>query len=354
MFRQITIMKIRKIFTSALALLTVFSIASCGNNTEETTTTAASTTIAETTTTVTEPAAEEAATPVAFHGEMIADGNRIIGSKTNEVVRVTGMSFFWSNWSQKYYKPEYVDLMMDDFGCEVVRCSYGIQDDGVPYDRSCEPLIEDVIEAAIDRGLYVLVDWHSHGAHKNPDEAVTYFSKLAEKYGEYDNIIFEIYNEPMNVGWNEIKEYAEIVIPAIREHSDNLIIVGTPNWSQQVMDAANNPVTGENIAYALHFYAGTHKEWLRNNADSAIEAGIPLFVTEWGSVNADGNGGVNDESTQEWFEWIDKNQLSSCNWAINDKDEGSSIFVKDSEYSETGLYIKALIDERTKDAPWRE
>ena len=91
-----------------------------------------------------------------------------------------------------------------------------------------------------------------------------------------------------------------------------------------------------------------------NNADAALEAGIPLFVTEWGSVNADGNGGVNDKSTQEWFEWIDKNQLSSCNWAINDKDEGSSIFVKDSEYSETGLYIKALIDERTKDAPWRK
>lgn len=130
MFRQISVMKIRKIITSALALFTVFSVASCGNNTEETTTTAATTTIAETTT-VTEPVVEEANTPVAYHGEMIADGNRIIGSKTNEVVRVTGMSFFWSNWSQKYYKPEYVDLMMDDFGCEVVRCSYGIQDDGV-------------------------------------------------------------------------------------------------------------------------------------------------------------------------------------------------------------------------------
>ncbi|MBO5377358.1 MAG: glycoside hydrolase family 5 protein [Ruminiclostridium sp.] len=340
------------LFTAAL-IASAFALSSCGTDNAAQTTTTEQTTTTTTVATTTEPVVETPATPVAYHGEMIADGNRLIGSKTGEVVRVTGMSFFWSNWSQKYYNADYVDLMMDDFGCEVVRCSYGIQDDGVPYDRSCEPLIEDVIEAAIDRGLYVLIDWHSHGAHKNPDEAVAYFSQLAEKYGEYDNVIFEIYNEPMNVGWDDIKEYAEIVIPAIREHSDNLIIVGTPNWSQQVMDAANNPVVGDNIAYALHFYAGTHKQWLRDNADKAIAAGIPLFVTEWGSVNADGNGGVNDESTQEWFEWIDKNQLSSCNWAINDKNEGSSIFVKDSEYSETGNYIKALIDERTKDAAWR-
>ncbi len=345
-------MKKKTCALTAILISSAFALSSCSTgNTQQTTTTAETTTT--TVATTTEPVEVIEATPVAYHGEMIADGNRIIGSRTGEVVRVTGMSFFWSNWSQKYYTSDYVDLMMDDFGCEVVRCSYGIQDDGVPYDRSCEPLIEDVIEAAIDRGLYVLVDWHSHGAHKNPDEAVAYFSQLAEKYGQYDNIIFEIYNEPMNVGWGDIKTYAEIVIPAIREYSDNLIIVGTPNWSQQVTDAADNPVEGENIAYALHFYAGTHKQWLRDNADKAIAAGIPLFITEWGSVNADGNGGVNDKSTQEWFEWIDKNNLSSCNWAINDKDEGSSIFVKDSEYSETGLYIKELIDERTKDAPWR-
>lgn len=293
-------------------------------------------------------------TPVAYHGEMIADGNRIIGSNTNEIVRATGMSFFWSNWSQKYYNADYVDLMMDEFGCEIVRCSYGIQDSGVPYDTSCEPLIDDVIEAAINRGLYVIVDWHSHGAHLNPDEACTYFGRLAQKYGSYDNVIFEIYNEPKNVGWTEIKKYAETVIPVIREHSDNLIVVGTPNWSQDVMAAANDPVNGENIAYTLHFYAGTHKQWLRDNADKAIAAGIPLFVTEWGGVNADGNGNIDTVSTQEWFDWIDKNQLSSCNWAINDKDEGSSIFVSDSEISENGKYVKELITDRTENAPWRE
>ena len=177
---------------------------------------------------------------------------------------------------------------------------------------------------------------------------------MAEKYGEYDNVIFELYNEPMNTSWEEIKTYAELVIPEIRKYSDNLIIVGTPNWSQDVLAAANQPIEDTNVAYALHFYAGTHKKWLRDNADLAMIKGIALFVTEWGSVNADGNGGISKTSTEEWMKWIDENNLSSCNWAINDKDEGSSIFSSGSEISDTGTYIKSLIQARTLNAPWRE
>lgn len=296
---------------------------------------------------------EQGNTPVSYHGEMVAQGNQLVGSKTGEVVRVTGMSFFWSNWSQKYYTADYVDYLVDEYGCEVVRCSYGIQDDGVPYDRSCEPLIENVIDRAIERGVYVIVDWHSHGAHNNPNEAVAYFEGLAQKYGEYDNIIFEVYNEPTQVSWTTVKTYSETVIEAIRKYSDNLVIVGSPQWSQKVEDAAANPVDAENIAYTLHFYAGTHKEWLRQSADKALAAGIPIFVTEWGSVNADGNGSIDRSSTEQWFEWMDKNNISSCNWAVNDKNEGSSIFSSDSNLSDTGYYIKDLIWERTKDAPWR-
>lgn len=292
-------------------------------------------------------------TPVAYYGEIITDGNKLVGKNTGETVRVTGMSFFWSNWSQKYYTADYVDYLVDDYNCEIVRCSYGVQDNGVPHDKSCEPLIEDVIEQAIERGVYVIVDWHSHGAHNNPDEAIAYFEQLAEKYGSYDNVIFEIYNEPTQVSWDTVKAYAEKVVPAIRKYSDNLVIVGSPTWSQDVLLAADNPVNGENIAYTLHFYAGTHKQWLRDNADKALEKGIPLFVTEWGSVNADGNGSIDKVSTEEWFEWMDKNNISSCNWAVNDKDEGSSIFKQDSILSETGKYIMELIRERTENAEWR-
>lgn len=295
------------------------------------------------------------ATPVDYYGEMKVVDGKITGSKTGEPMRVTGMSFFWSNWSQKYYTADYVDYLVDDFNCEIVRCSYGINDEGVPHDTSCEALIEDVINQAIERGVYVIVDWHAHSAHKNTDEAVKYFSQLAQKYGQYDNVIFEVYNEPTNYTWKAVKEYAETVIAEIRKYSDNLIIVGSPQWSQKVESAANNPIDDENVAYTLHFYAGTHDKWLRDSGDRAMAAGIALFITEWGSVNADGNGAIAKESTEEWFKWIDENGLSSCNWAVNDKDEGSSIFVEKSDdvLTETGEYIKELIAQRTLNAPWR-
>lgn len=298
----------------------------------------------------------DVATPVGYYGEMQVKDGKIVGSKTGEPMRATGMSFFWSNWSQKYYTADYVDYLVDDFACEVVRCSYGVTDEGIPYDTTCEPLIEDVIVRAIERGVYVIIDWHSHGAHKNPDEAIRYFGELAKKYGEYDNVIFEVYNEPTNYTWKAVKDYSELVIAEIRKYSDNLVIVGSPQWSQKVESAANNPINDENVAYTLHFYAGTHQQWLRDSADRAMAAGIALFITEWGSVNADGNGAIAKESTEEWFKWIDENGLSSCNWAVNDKAEGSSIFVEKSDdvLTETGIYIKELISERTTDAPWRK
>ncbi|HHX61443.1 MAG TPA: glycoside hydrolase family 5 protein [Epulopiscium sp.] len=297
------------------------------------------------------------ATVVDYYGKMQANGNRINGSKIKSPMQVTGMSFFWSNWSDSFYNEASVNRMVDEFQVEIVRAAYGIEDGGNPYNGSNDDQIERVVDAAINKGIYVIIDWHSHGAHQNVDAAKAFFERMAQKYGEYDNVIFELYNEPMNVDWDTVKGYAEVVIPVIRQYSDNLIVVGTPTWSQDVDHVINNQIQDSNVAYALHFYAGTHKASLRNKADLALNAGIPLFVTEWGSVNADGNGGRDENSTLEWINWMNQNEISSCNWSIFDKPETSSIYQPNSGgnggLSDTGLFIKNLIINNTKDAPWR-
>lgn len=292
-------------------------------------------------------------TPVGYYGQMQVKDGMIVGAKTNKPMQVYGMSFFWSNWSKKYYTADYVDLMVDEFNCEIVRCAYGIGNNGVPCNKKCVPLIENVIEQSIKRGIYVILDWHSHGAHENPAEAIKFFSEMARKYGSYDNVIFELYNEPLKANWKQIKAYAELVIPEIRKYSDNLIIVGTPRWSQHVHTAAKFPIDDPNVAYALHFYAGTHKKRLRDRADVAMKQGIALFVSEWGSVNADGNGAISKISTSKWLKWMDEHLLSGCTWAISDKKEGSSIFTSGSNISNTGIYIKKIISDRSLKAPWR-
>lgn len=340
--------KSKFILSLILVLLLTAFLAGCHNNAGETVQSGVSSTdVSET-----EPDNFVATTPVEYYGELRVSGNQIISENTGRNAQVTGMSFFWCNWGSKYYKASYVEKMVDEFDCEIVRASYGI-DGSVPYPESRTADIKTLVEAAIDNGVYVIIDWHAHDAHLNSAEAVKFFSMMAKEYGEYDNVIFEIYNEPTQVAWSEVKTYAEQVIPAIREHSDNLIIVGTPTWSQDVDKAAADPIDDDNVAYTLHFYAGTHKDWLRDRAERAMKDGIALFVTEWGSVNADGNGKADKQSTLEWVNWCNKNGLSMCNWAVNDKDEGSSIFNPDDSLTETGKFIKSLITERNARSEWR-
>lgn len=289
--------------------------------------------------------------PVGYYGELLVDGSAIVAENTGRPTQVTGMSFFWSNWSDDFYTADYVDMMVEEYGCEVVRASYGING-SQPYSPSDEQLIRVVVEAAIEKGVYVIIDWHAHDAHLDADEAAEFFSAMAEDYGRYDNVIFEPYNEPTQVAWEDVKEYAQVVVDAIREHSDNLIIVGSPTWSQDVHRAAADPLEDGNTAYTLHFYAGTHKGWLRDRAEEAMEDGIALFVTEWGSCSADGNGDIDRKSTLEWINWCNEHGISMCNWAVNDKRETSSVFNSDDTLTETGEFVLGLIGRRTAQSEW--
>lgn len=153
-----------------------------------------------------------------------------------------------------------------------------------------------------------------------------------------------------------IKPYADAVVAAIRAiDSSNLIIVGTPTWSQEVDVASMNPITGySNIAYTLHFYAATHGQSLRNKATTALNNGIALMVTEWGSVSANGNGAVDSVSTADWMDFLCTNNISHCNWAINDKVEGASALVSGasnlgnwsaSDLTPSGTLVKNIIQD---------
>jgi endoglucanase len=172
----------------------------------------------------------------------------------------------------------------------------------------------------------VIIDWHDHNAQNHATQAATFFEEMARTYGKQPHVIFEIFNEPLEVPWSQVKAYAEPLIRKIRAAgSENLIIVGTPSWSQDVDQAANDRITIDaNVAYTLHFYANTHKQELRDKAKGALDRGIALFVTEWGTCSADGNGTINEAETRTWLSFLKTHSISWANWALNNKAEACS------------------------------
>ncbi len=269
-------------------------------------------------------------TVVDINGLLQVSGNQII-NKNGAPVSLAGNSFFWSNdnWGgERFYNPEIVEWLKTDWNTTIIRASMGVEDSGGYLDNKTgnKDRIKIIVEAAIEQGLYVIIDWHSHHAEDNTEEAVLFFEEMASMYGHHDNIIYEIYNEPLDVSWSDtIKPYAVSVIQAIRSiDPDNIIVVGTPEWSQRVDLAAADPITGfSNIAYTLHFYTVYHHQWLRDRASEALESGIALFVTEWGSIGYS----IIDSEANKWMTWCHTNKISHCNWAVNDKEEEWSIVV---------------------------
>jgi endoglucanase len=273
-------------------------------------------------------------------------GNKVLFG--GQVGSIAGNSLFWSNtgWGgEKYYTAGTVNWLKSDWNAGLVRAAMGADDNGgYLTDASNKAKVKTVVDAAIANDIYVIIDWHSHHAEDYRAEAIAFFKEMATTYGTNHHVIYEIYNEPLNLNWNTVlKPYAEAVIAEIRAiDPDNLIIVGTPNWSQDVDIAANNPITGyANIAYTLHFYAGTHKQSLRNKAQAALNKGIPLFVTEWGSVEASGDGAVAISETNAWMDFLRSNHISHANWALNDKVEGASALVAGA--SPTGGWVSSQL-----------
>lgn len=306
-----------------------------------------------------------AQTPVQTHGALLVNGNQIV-NENGVPVCFAGNSLFWSNtgWGgEDFYNASVINWLYSDWNTNIVRAAMGVEDNGgYISDASNKQKVITVVDAAINEGLYVIIDWHSHHAEDYEIEAIQFFEEMATLYGDSDNVIYEIYNEPLNTtSWdNTIKPYAESVISAIRAiDSDNLIIVGTSTWSQDVDIASDNPITGySNIAYALHFYAGTHGQWNRDKAQTALDNGVALFVSEWGAVNANGDGEVNYTETNLWMDFLCANKISHCNWALNDKDEGASVLKPGSsstgnwtanDLTASGVFVKNIVENWNSD-----
>jgi endoglucanase len=299
------------------------------------------------------------ARPVDDHGSLSVV-NGVMVDKNGNPPQLRGMSLFWDLWGyDRYYTSETVTRLSNDWGANLVRASIGTSlapSSGIAVASTAHAIT--IIDAAIDNGIYVIVDWHSH--YTETEAAKTFFSAISahvKDKGNPPNVIYEIFNEPIKQTWTEIKTFADAVIPVIRANSpDNIIIVGTPEYSATVDAPLVSPLTATNVVYAFHFYASAAGHlYNKSIVSNAVCKGLPVFVSEWGLSVADGgltDKTLNWEWIKGWVSFMENMKLSWANWSISDKNESSAALISqtvsadiglDSKLTTSGAYVKNLI-----------
>lgn len=270
---------------------------------------------------------------VSTNGRLRVEHGQVV-NKNGVPPDICGVSFSWSLWQgQKYYNAAVVDWLTTDFKVSLIRASMAVEPEGgyLQFPEKQMGLINTVVDEAVKNNIYVLIDWHDHHSNLHVNQSKIFFTAMAQKYHGVPNVIYEIWNEPTEIPWDTVKNYALQIIPVIRKYDrDNLIIVGSPHWDQDVDIAANNPLMGfNNVAYSFHFYASdpNHQQVLRAKADKAIKKGLPLMVTEWGVGESNGDGKFDKDEVNNWMQWLNDNHMSWTNWNLTDKQETTGLLM---------------------------
>ena len=214
--------------------------------------------------------------------------------------------------------------------------------------------VRDGVEYAEKADMYAIVDWHilqDGDPNIYIEEAKAFFAEMAETFKDHTNVIYEICNEPNGVEWKDIKRYAEEIVPLIRNlDPDSVVIVGTPEWSQRLDEAAADPLEYPNIMYTLHFY-----EELRSVARTASQNGLPVFVTEYGVTASSGGFPRDLEEADRWIDFLEQEGISYCMWSFSKAPEACASIVSTcpktkgfapEDFNETGRWLIETLKNR--------
>ena len=292
--------------------------------------------------------------PVTRSGGVSENGNlQVIGTQLcnekGEPVVLHGMSSHGIQWFPQFVTEDAIRATAER-GANLFRIAMYTGEGGYLSNPAVKDTLIAAADAAIRQDMYVIIDWHilSDGDPlQNADAAEAFFREISQRYKDSPAVLYEICNEPNgNVTWSgNVKPYAERMVQVIRENSNGVILVGSPTWSQDLHEAAKDPLTASNIMYSCHFYAGTHTDWLRQRIASCD---LPVFVTEWGCSAADGNGGVYLDEAQKWIDFMNAYGISWANWSYCDKNESSAALksnanpadgISDAELTESGKFV---------------
>ena len=291
-------------------------------------------------------------TPVERYGQLQVIGSQLCDQNGDPVV-LHGVSSHGLHWFGEFVNKETIEWFMYDWNINIFRASMYTGEKGYLTDPSVKEKLIEAVDACLDLGLYVIIDWHileDNNPMDNVDAAVEFFKEMATKYGDNPNVIYEIMNEPNgnDVDWlHDCKPYAERLISEIRAiDPDNIILVGNPRWSsfpREVMESPLGEPYNKNIAYVYHLYTN---EGLRKTStlEEAMNKGLCIFVSEWGAMDSDGDGELGTANGNSFIRWMKENNISWCAWSLSDKDE-TCAFLKNKGMFERPSYTGGWLTE---------
>lgn len=286
-----------------------------------------------------------AVTPVAAHGQLAVKGSDIV-NQYGEAVALKGMSTHGLQWFGNIITKERMTDLRDNWKTTIIRSAMYTKEGGYIDNPSVKNKMIEIINWSIELGMYVIVDWHilrDNNPQTYQAQSIDFFSDISSRYAGYPNVIYEICNEPNgNISWSgNIKPYAMEVAKAIRQNDpNNIILVGSGNWSQNIQDPAADPLPYSNTAYTLHFYAGTHGQWLRDRIDQARSKGIAIYVSEWGVTDSSGGGAIYLDASKTWLDFLAKRNIGWTNWTYSNAGESSAALTGNFQLTQSGQFVK--------------
>lgn len=304
------------------------------------------------------------------YGKLKVDGRDLV-NEAGTKVQLYGLSTHGMQWFGRYANFDTIASFKETFGINIIRFAFYTSENGYcDGDESKKnQMLEDLkegVDAATSLGLYVIIDWHMVGAEdvndKNPltylEESKEFFSYISEYYKSQNNIFYEIMNEPNgSTTWSDCKKYAEEVIPCIRKNSDAIILVGNPKWTADLNSVMKDPLVGyDNIMYTYHFYAADRYN-TSTQVIKAYDSGFPVFISEYGFMDSDGDGNLDLTNGENWRDVLDARNISYVAWNISNSGGSASIFkqgsddmidVSDSNLKEWGIYLKKWYRSKSK------
>jgi endoglucanase len=208
------------------------------------------------------------------------------------------------------------------------------QDDNGKYYRI---LVRQVVDKVANSGCYIILDLHwsnagdwgkNIGQHFMPDEnSVSFWKDVAESYQNHPAVLFNLYNEPHNVGWDiwlrggfvtekatrntPIQSYKAVgmqtLLDAVRSTgAKNVVIVGGLDWSYDFTGILQgrklSDPDGNGVLYDNHTYphkGDTVERWIAKMETASKK--LPTIVGEFGP---DPRNATPDEKDERWVRQV--------------------------------------------------